>query len=226
MDGKIVASCMALGIAPFIMNSSEGIISVCFNSSLQRYGGDIAVGAMTVLSSTMMLIMLPLNGIAQGAQPILSYNFGAMRPDRVKALFFLLLKVCLLFSTVVWGLIMLFPEGYVSIFTPEAELISYTARALRVYGAVLCIMGVQIACQMTFISMGNAKASAIVAIVRKFLLLLPFVYILPHFMEDKAMGVYLAEPVSDFLAISFTAVLFTVQFRKAIRRMEEKSIHK
>lgn len=222
MDGKIVLSCVALGIAPFIMQGSEGIISICFNSSLQRYGGDIAVGAMTVLSSTMMLVMLPLNGIAQGAQPILSYNFGALRPDRVKALFFLLLKVCLAFSFTVWAVIMLFPRGFVSIFTPEPELIAYTARAIRVYSAVMCIMGIQIACQMTFISLGNAKASAVVAIVRKFLLLLPFVYLLPHCMEDKAMGVFLAEPVSDFLAISFTAVLFTMQFRRALHQMEEK----
>lgn len=226
MDGKIVLSCVSLGIAPFIMQGSEGIISICFNSSLQRYGGDIAVGAMTVLSSTMMLVMLPLNGIAQGAQPILSYNFGALRPDRVKALFFLLLKVCLAFSFTIWAIIMLFPEGFVSIFTPDPGLITYTARAIRVYSAVMCIMGIQIACQMTFISMGNAKASAVVAIVRKFLLLLPFVYLLPLFMEEKAMGVFLAEPVSDFLAISFTCVLFTLQFRKALKNMEEKIAEK
>lgn len=226
MDGKIVLSCVSLGIAPFIMQGSEGIISICFNSSLQRYGGDIAVGAMTVLSSTMMLVMLPLNGIAQGAQPILSYNFGALRPDRVKALFFLLLKVCLAFSFTIWAIIMLFPEGFVSIFTPDPGLIAYTARAIRVYSAVMCIMGIQIACQMTFISMGNAKASAVVAIVRKFLLLLPFVYLLPLFMEEKAMGVFLAEPVSDFLAISFTCVLFTLQFRKALKNMEEKIAEK
>lgn len=220
MDKSIVLSCVALGIAPFIMQGSEGVISICFNSSLQKYGGDIAVGAMTVLSSTMMLVMLPLNGIAQGAQPILSYNFGALRPDRVKALFFLLLKVCLAFSTCLWLIIMLFPRGFVSIFTPDAELIAYTARAIRIYAAVICIMGVQISCQMTFISMGNAKASAIVAIVRKFLLLLPFVYVLPRMVEEKAMGVFMAEPVSDLLAISFTAILFTFQFRKALKNME------
>lgn len=226
MDRNIVLSCVALGIAPFIMQGSEGIISICFNSSLQKYGGDIAVGAMTVLSSTMMLAMLPLNGIAQGAQPILSYNFGALRPDRVKALFFLLLKVCLAFSSCLWLIIMLFPRGFVSIFTPDPELIAYTARAIRVYAAVIFVMGIQIACQMTFISMGNAKASAIVAIVRKFLLLLPFVYILPHFMEEKAMGVFLTEPVSDVLAISFTVILFTVQFKKALKKMEDRIAEK
>lgn len=222
MDRKIVASCLALGIAPFIMQSSEGIISVCFNTSLQRYGGDVAVAALTVLTGGMMLEMLPLNGIAQGAQPLLSYNFGAMRPDRVKAGFSLLLKVCLAFSFSIWGFIMAFPRLFIMIFTPDPELIAYTARVIRVYSAMMCLMGVQIACQMTFISMGNAKASASMAIVRKFFLLLPFVYILPHFVKDKAMGVYLAEPVSDFLAITITAILFAVQFRKAIRQMEEK----
>ena len=215
MDWKLVGSCMALGIAPFIMQSSEGIISICFNTSLQRYGGDIAVAGM-------MLEMLPLNGIAQGAQPLLGYNFGAMRPDRVKAGFSLLLKTCLAFSFSIWAFIMAFPQLFVRIFTPDPELIAYTARVIRVYSAMMCLMGIQIACQMTFISMGNAKASAMMAIVRKFFLLLPFVYILPHFMEDKAMGVYLAEPVSDFIAIAVTAIIFAIQFRKAIRQMEEK----
>lgn len=222
MDWKLVGSCMALGIAPFIMQSSEGIISICFNTSLQRYGGDIAVAAMTVLTGGMMLEMLPLNGIAQGAQPLLGYNFGAMRPDRVKAGFSLLLKTCLAFSFSIWAFIMAFPQLFVRIFTPDPELIAYTARVIRVYSAMMCLMGIQIACQMTFISMGNAKASAMMAIVRKFFLLLPFVYILPHFMEDKAMGVYLAEPVSDFIAIAVTAIIFAIQFRKAIRQMEEK----
>lgn len=222
MDKGIVASCLALGVAPFIMQGSEGIVSVCFNSSLQKYGGDIAVGAMTVLASTMMLVMLPMQGMAQGAQPILSYNFGAMRPDRVKALFFLLLKLCMAFSTCIWLIIMLFPKGFVSIFTPDPALIEYTARAIRVYAAVIFLMGIQIACQMTFISMGNAKASAIVAIVRKFVLLMPIVYIMPLLLEDKVMGVFLTEPVSDFIAVCFTAILFFFQFRKAISAMENQ----
>lgn len=218
-DMKIISSCLALGFAPFVMQSSEGIITICFNESLQRYGGDIAVGAMTVLSGAMMLQMLPLNGIAQGAQPILSYNFGAVRPDRVKAGFSVLLKVSLCFSIGTWAVIMIFPRFFVGIFTPDAKLIEYTVKALRVYLACACLMGVQIACQMTFISMGNAKVSALLAILRKFLLLLPLVYILPHFVEDKAMGVFLAEPVADFIAVSFTAIVFFFQFRKAIKLM-------
>lgn len=222
MDWKLVGSCMALGIAPFIMQSSEGIISICFNTSLQRYGGDMAVAAMTVLTGGMMLEMLPLNGIAQGAQPLLGYNFGAMRPDRVKAGFSVLLKTCLAFSFSIWAFIMAFPQLFVRIFTPDPELIAYTSGVIRVYSAMMCLMGIQIACQMTFISMGNAKASAMMAIVRKFFLLLPFVYLLPALMEDKTMGVYLAEPVSDFIAIAITAIIFAIQFRKAIRRMEEK----
>lgn len=221
LDRNIVLACLALGVAPFIMQSSEGIICICFNASLQQYGGDIAVSAMTVLSSAMMLVMLPMQGIAQGAQPILSYNFGAVRPDRVRKTFFLLLGVCMVFSTCLWAIIVFLPEFFVSIFTPDTELIEYTARAIRVYASVICLMGIQIACQMTFISMGNAKASAIVAIVRKFGLLLPLVYIIPHFMEDKAMGVFLTEPVSDFIAVTFTAILFAVQFKKAIAQMEK-----
>ena len=221
INPKIVLPCIALGLAPFIMQISESIISICFNSSLQSYGGDIAVGAMTILTSVMQFAMLPLQGVAQGAQPITSYNYGAKNKDRVKQSFFLLLKVSLGYSLVLWSCIMLFPTAFASVFTNKPELIEFTSGALRIYCGALGIFGIQIAAQMTFISLGKALSSITVAVVRKFVLLIPLIYIVPQFIENKTMGVYLAEPIADALAVTFTAILFVFQFRKALKEMDK-----
>ena len=220
IDGKLVFPCIALGAATFIMQSSESVISVCFNSSLLKYGGDIAVGAMTILTSVMQFAMLPMQGIAQGAQPILSYNYGAKNVGRVKKTYRFLLISCLTYSFIIWGAIMLFPQIFARIFTPDTSLIGFTATALRIYCGVMCIFGIQIACQMTFVSIGNAPCSIIVAIVRKFVLLLPLIYIMPQLITDKTMGVYTAEPIADVIAVTFTAILFTIQFKKALKSLQ------
>ena len=217
---KIVLPCIALGTATFIMQASESVISVCFNSSLLEYGGDIAVGAMTILTSVMQFALLPTQGFAQGAQPILSYNYGAKNAERVKQTYKLLLAVCLTYSVVMWSAVMIFPRVFVSIFTPEAELIAFGSRALRIYFAGMILFGIQIACQMTFVSLGKALSSVIVAVVRKFVLLLPLIYIVPNFVSDKTTGVYMAEPIADVIAVTFTAILFVFQFKKALGNIE------
>lgn len=218
---RLILPCLALGISTFVMQSSESIIAICFNSSLLKYGDDIAVGAMTILTSVMQFAMLPLQGIAQGSQPIISYNFGAKNVDRVKKTFKLLLASCLTYSTILWACVMIFPQVFASIFTPETQLIEFTARALRIYCGVLCVFGIQIACQMTFVSTGNALGSVLVAVVRKFVLLLPLIYIVPLFVTEKTMGVYMAEPIADIIAVTFTAVLFAVQFKKSLAKLKQ-----
>lgn len=223
LKAAYILPCMALGSAVFIMQGSESIISVCFNSSLLKYGGDIAVGAMTILTSVMQFAMLPLQGVGQGAQPIISYNYGAKNAFRVRAAFKLLLKVSLIYSVTLWLCIMCFPKAFASIFTTDAALIAFTKDALRYYLAVMFLFGIQIACQMTFNALGNAPASIVVAIMRKFVLLIPLIFILPHIItSDKTMAVYLAEPIADVLAVTFTSILFSFQFKKALREMEEK----
>ena len=217
---KLILPCVALGLAAFIMQSSESMISVCFNSSLLRYGGDVAVGAMTILSSVMQFAMLPLQGIAQGAQPISSYNYGARNADRVRQTFRLLLRVCLVYSMVLWAGIMLFPRGFAGIFTPDAELLDFTARALRIYCAMLFLFGIQSACQITFVSIGNAPCSIFVAVLRKFILLLPLIYLMPNLFPADLTAVYLAEPVADVIAVTCTALLFSCQFKKALAVLE------
>ena len=220
LSARVILPCIGLGLAPFMMQASESVISVCFNSSLLDYGGDIAVGAMTILSSVMQFAMLPMNGIAQGAQPILSYNYGARNSERVKRTFRLLLVSCLTYSVLLWCVIMIFPDFLPSIFTPDAELVEFTAGVIRIYFGGLIIFGAQIACQMTFISLGNALSSVIVAVVRKFVLLLPLIYIVPAFMENKTLGVYTAEPIADVIAVTFTVVLFIFQFKKAMKKID------
>ena len=219
---KIVLPCIALGTATFIMQASESVISVCFNSSLLAYGGDIAVGAMTILTSVMQFAMLPPQGIAQGAQPILSYNYGAKNADRVKQTYRILLKTCLIYSVTVWALVMLFPRVFVAIFNSKPELVAFASNALRIYFAGMVLFGIQIACQMTFVSLGKALSSVSVAVVRKFVLLLPLIYIMPHVVSDPTVGVYLAEPIADVIAVTFTAVLFIFQFKKALKKIEPK----
>ena len=217
LNPKIILPCRSLGLSFFIMQASESVISVCFNSSLLKYGGDIAVGAMTILTSVMQFAMLPLQGLGQGAQPIISYNYGAGNAGRVKGAFKLLLKSSLCYSTLLWLCIMLFPQLFAAMFTTDPELLSFTKNALRIYMAVMLIFGIQMACQMTFTSLGNAKASITVAVMRKFILLIPLIYIMPHiFTADQTMAVYMAEPIADVIAVTFTAVLFKFQFKKAL----------
>ena len=219
LSPKIIFPCLALGVATFIMQASESVISVCFNSSLQKYGGDVAVGAMTILTSVMQFAMLPLQGLGQGAQPIISYNYGAGDAGRVRGAFRLLLKVSLGYAALLWLLVMLVPGGFAAMFTSDAELLDYTRTALRIYMAAMFLMGIQMACQMTFNALGKATESIVVAVMRKFVLLIPLIYIMPHMIrENQTMGVYLAEPVADTLAVTFTAILFTVQFRKILKK--------
>ena len=216
LESKVIIPCVTLGLATFIMQASESVITVCFNSSLLRYGGDIAVGAMTILTSVMQFAMLPLQGIGQGAQPISSYNYGAKNADRVKKTFRLLLITCLAYSVSLWAAVQLVPRVFVSIFTSDASLVTFTAPMLKIYLGGLFLFGIQIACQMTFTSLGKAVNSIVVAVVRKFVLLLPLIYIMPHIVSNPTAGVYMAEPIADVIAVTFTSVLFAVQFKKAL----------
>ena len=220
LKAEILLPCMALGSSLFVMQLSESIISVCYNSSLLKYGGDVAVGAMTILTSVMQFAMLPLQGLGQGAQPIISYNYGARNENRVRSTFKLLLKTSVTYSVILWMIIMIFPQIFAGMFTSDSTLLAFTKTSLRIYMAVVFIFGVQIACQMTFISLGRAKDSIIVAIVRKFVLVIPLIYILPHiFRGNQTNAVYMAEPVADILAVTFTATLFFFEFRKALAEM-------
>lgn len=219
LSPKVILPCIALGTAVFIMQASEGVISICFNSSLLNYGGDTAVGTMTIMTSVMMFAMLPLQGIGQGAQPVISYNYGAGNRGRVKKAFRLLITVSIIYAVLLHLAIMLVPKAFVAVFTTDRELIEFASPMMRIYFAGLALMGVQTACQLTLTALGKAVSSIIVAVVRKFVLLIPLIYILPHVMADRTMAVYMSEPAADVVAVSFTAVLFAVKFRKILKDM-------
>ena len=210
---------LALGLSPFVMQSTESLISVCFNSSLLKYGGDIAVGSMTILASVMQLAVTPLVGLMQGAQPIASYNFGAGKIDRVKKVFRLLFTICLTYSMSVWLMVMINPEFFVHIFNDDPELTAFAAHALRIYMGATGIFGIQVVCQHTFIALGNAKSSLFLALFRKVIVLVPLIYLMPVIVPgilqvDKTTAVFMAEPVADFIAVVTTATMFGIQFTK------------
>lgn len=222
LDIKIILSVVSLGLAPFIMQSTEAILNICFNTSLYKYGGDIAVGTMTILSSLMQFAMLPIQGFAQGAQPIISYNLGSRQPDRIKKAFKILFIISVSFSVMFWLVSMFLPSTLIGIFTEKKELIEFASRALRIYMAVICLFGIQLACQQTFVSLGNAPVSLFLALLRKVILLIPLIYIVPLFMENKCDAVFLAEPIADLIAVSTTGIMFLIIFRKTMKKIEIK----
>lgn len=219
LSGDIILPAVALGLSPFIMQSTESLLSVCFNSSLLKYGGDVAVATMTIAASAMQFAMLPLQGLSQGAQPIVSYNFGAHNMERVKAAFKILLISCVTYSMTIWALVMLFPQVFIRMFNNSPELLAFGVPGLRTYMAMTGIFGLQIACQQTFIALGNAKNSLFLALLRKVFLLIPLIYIMPLiFTADKTRAVFLAEPVADTLAVATTVCMFRRYFKKITAR--------
>ena len=215
----ILLPCVALGVAPFAMQATESILVLCFNSSLLKYGGDLAVGAMTILSSIMQFALLPLQGITQGGQPIISYNYGARNPERVRQAFKLQTICSFSYAALLWAAVELFPSMFVAIFTNDPQLSVITQWALRIYMAAVMLMGLQTSCQQSFIAFGNSKVSAFLAIFRKIILLIPLIFILPLFIEDKVFAVFLAEPIADTVAVATTVTLFTIEFKKLMKSM-------
>ena len=214
---KVFGPCLGLGISSFVMISTESILSISFTTSLARFGGDVAVGAMTVLTSINQLITMPLSGICQGGQPLISYNYGAGKLDRVKEAFFCQFGVCVAYTTVFWALLMLLPNVFAGIFTSDTALVNYTAWAIRIFLACGFSVGFQISCQQAFMALGQAKISLLMACLRKIVLLIPLIFILPAFLENKVLAVFLAEPVSDIVAAAVTTFLFFRFFRKLMK---------
>lgn len=214
VDKKIAISIISLGIAPFIMQSTESLVLVSLNNQLLKYGGDIAVSAMTIMSSISQLILMPLMGITQGAQPIMSYNYGAKQMDRVKKTFKLLFIASFSYSTLMVVLLCLFPEVFVGIFNNKPELVEITSWSIRIYFVGMFLLGAQISCQQTFLALGQAKISLFLALLRKIMLLVPLIFILPMMMEDGLKAVLLAEPVADIVACLTTIFIFTRFYKK------------
>ena len=214
----IILPCLGLGVSTFVMLSTESVLSVSFTSSLARFGGDVAVGAMTVLTSINQLMTMPLTGICQGGQPLISYNYGARKYDRVKEAFFCQFFTCVGYTLLFWAVLIMAPDFFAGIFTSDAALVSYTAWAIRIFLALGFSVGFQISCQQAFMALGQAKISLLMALLRKVFLLIPMIFILPNFFGNKVFAVFLAEPVSDIIAAAVTTFMF---FRFFFRMLKE-----
>ncbi len=212
----VIGPCLGLGVSTFVMLSTESLLSMSFTSSLSRYGGDLAVGAMTIITSVSQLVTMPLQGICQGGQPIISFNFGAGKSDRVRSAFRLQFAICVGYTTLCWALLMAVPGFFASIFNNDPALVSYTSWTMRVYMACIFSVGFQLACQQSFMALGQAKVSLLMACLRKIVLLIPMIFLLPLFFEDKVFAVFLAEPVSDLIAAAVTTGVFFARFRKIL----------
>lgn len=219
MERKYVLPVLALGVSPFVMQSTESLINISYNTSLYKYGGDIAVSAITILSSVMQMIFLPLIGLGQGSQPIISYNYGARNNERVKKAFWLLFLVSMGFAVAFWAVVMMVPGMFVQIFNNSSqELHDMASWAMRIFLAGAFAMGGQMACQQTFLALGQAKASLFFACFRKLMLMIPLIFVLPVFIENKLMAVFLAEAVSDLLAAAATVVTFLILFSRILKK--------
>lgn len=216
-NGKTVASIAALGISPFIMQSTESLVTITLNSGLQKYGGDLYVGTMSILASVMQLIVIPVQGVSQGVQPIMSYNFGAGNMQRVRGVFVRMVSVCLAATIIFAGLAIVKPELYASVFTQNSELVALTAKVMPIYFLGITIFGIQMSCQSAFLAMGMAKVSLVIALLRKVVLLIPLAIILPKFMG--VMGIYRAEPIADIISVIVTSILFAVTAKKILRKI-------
>lgn len=220
-DKSLILKIAALGIAPFVMQSTESLVTITFNTGLQRYGGDLYVGSMSILMSIMQLIVIPVNGITQGVQPIVSYNYGAGNRLRVKETVIRLISVCLLGTLILAGIAIFCPSIYASMFTNDAELVALTCRIMPIFFLGIAIFGIQAACQSTFLALGQAKVSLFIATLRKIILLIPLALILPKFLGVK--GIYIAEPVSDVISVIVTSVLCVITLKRIFIEMEDKS---
>lgn len=222
LDGAVMKPVLALGVSSFVMLTTESVLSMTFNKSLSFYGGDIAVSAMSIITGVSTLIMNPLTGFTQGANPITSFNFGAGNKDRVKETFKVLMMTSLIYAIICWAVIMIFPGAIAGIFTPIAKVQTYTGRAMRYYFLMIFALGAQVACQQSFVALGQAKISLLMAFLRRIFLMVPLIIILPLLLSDQVTGVLIAEPIADITAAVITTALFLKRFDKMLEQPREK----
>lgn len=220
-QAKQLLPVIGLGLSPFVMQSTESLLSITFNISLSKYGGDLAVGSMTILTSLLQMVNLPMTGLTQGAQPIISYNFGGKQFDRMKQAIRLLVISAVTYASICWLLTRIAPALLVGLFTNDPELQQFTIWALNIYMAMVFVLGFQTSLQQSFIALGEAKISLFLALLRKVILLIPLIIILPNFFEDKLFAVFLAEPISDFIAAMTTLIFFIWRIRTIISKAEQ-----
>ena len=222
LQSRVIGPVLALGVSAFVMVATESILSISFNSSLSEFGGDLSVGAMTIITSCSQLISMPTQGLVQGCLPIISFNFGAGNIERVKRCFRIVLTVAVGYTALFWAAVMLVPQVFVQIFNSDADLVQHTTWAMRIYMAGIFALGFQTTCQQTFVALGQAKVSLLLACLRKLILLIPLIFVLPLFLENNVLAVFLAEPISDVIAATATVTVFFARFDRILRSGPER----
>ena len=219
LERKIVLPMLALGMSPFIMASTESLVGFVLNSSLRNYG-DIYVSALTIMQSAMLFVSVPLNGFSQGFVPVVSYNYGHGRNDRVKECFRIVLTFMFVFNMVLMLFMILFPRVVASAFTNDVELIDTVGRCMPLFLAGMTIFGLQRCCQNMFVALGQARISIFIALLRKVFLLVPLALFLPRFWDVD--GIFAAEAISDCTAAVCCILLFAYFFPRILKKNERK----
>lgn len=220
-SGKILFAIFSLGISPFVMTSTESLIAFVMNGNLQRFGGDLYVGTLTVMQSVMQILTVPVSGFTQGITPVISYNYGAGNVPRVKQAIRFAFLVLVPYTVLFALCSILFPTQLASIFNTKPELIELVSRAMPVFFTGMLIFGVQRACQTSFLAMGQAKFSLFIAMLRKVILLVPLAFLLPRITGGDPFSIYYAEPISDALAATTCGIVFFCNIRRILSRAGE-----
>lgn len=214
----LVIKILAIGFAPFSMNMAMNVMNLILNRQLLRYGGDMAVAVMGIVYSVIIMIMMPLQGINQGAQPIIGFNYGARKIDRVRTAYWLAVKFATIFVTAGWLMIELIPGVFVRLFnSSDPELILLGSRALRLCSAMMPIIGFQVITSNYFQAVGKPLQSTVLSLSRQFLILIPLLYILPPFFG--VLGVYAALPLADVISFVISIIIMAFEL-KALREMQ------
>lgn len=199
VDFSLLKEIVALGLSGFIMAATNSACQAVCNATLSVHGGDIYIGVMTIINSVREMIGLPVGGITSGAQPILSFNYGAKNNDRVKQGIRFTAWVGFLYTFLMWGMVMFFPMMFLRIFTPDQDLIAIGKMPLIVYFMGFFMMSFQFAGQSAFVSLGKSKQAVFFSLFRKIIIVVPLTLLLPHVKSLGVTGVFLAEPISNLV---------------------------
>jgi len=221
--GEDAKNIVSLGTAGFIMQLTNSLVTICANNVLSITGGDVYISVMTIISSVRQMVETPIYAITEGSSPIISYNYGAGNAKRIRQTFKCMLAVSMTALTVFWLFVQLSPTTFIRIFSNSEEIITTAGWTLRVYMAVFCMFSIQMSVQQTFTALGKAKASLFIACLRKIILLIPLIFILPHFFDNKVFAVFLAEPVSDTISITASIITFRIVFKKAMQSISKSA---
>lgn len=211
LNGEIIKKILMIGLAPFCMQVAGSIVQVIANNALMTYGGDLAIGAMAVITSVCTIFIMPIFGLNQGAQPIIGYNYGAKKYDRVKKTYLYGLIACTAVLLLSWIFIVMLPEKAIGMFNNDPMLTDIAVNGIRVYLFVLPLIGVQMTASNYYQAIGKPKKSMLLGLSRQVLMLIPAFLILPKFMGLE--GVWLAGPIADGIAVILSGVIIIREMR-------------